>query len=106
MPEARIYSRTACPIQNGPAHVGEWIVEFEPETRPEIEWLMGWVAGSDVRQQIHLTFDSREAAEAYCRKQGIEYNVQAPAPHRKTRRTYADNYLPFPDGTPRPIYPH
>lgn len=103
MSEARIYSRTACPIQNGPSHIGEWILEFEPESAPEIEALMGWVASGDVRQQVRLTFPNRESAEAYCRHEKLAYTVQAPAPHRRRRRSYAENFIPFEDGTPKPI---
>lgn len=104
--EARLYRRDASPVQSGPAHAGEWILEFEPVLSPGIEPLMGWTSSQDVLQQIRLTFDSLEAAEHYCRREGVAWTVLPPPKSRRKRKSYADNYLPFEDGTPRPIYPH
>lgn len=104
--EARIYRRSASPVQNGPAHIGEWILEFEPAAAPGIEPLMGWISSQDVLQQVRLTFDSREAAETYCRNAGLACTIPTPAPRKRRPRSYSDNFVPFEDGTPRPIYPH
>lgn len=106
--EARISWRAPNPMQSAPAHEDEWVVEFEPLARPGIDPLMGWVSSCDVLQQVHMTFPSREAAEAYCRRQGVPFTV-TPRPRSRRapkRRSYTDNFLPFPDGRPKPIYPH
>jgi hypothetical protein len=104
--QARITRRTSSPVQSGPAHVGEWILEFEPATAPEIEPLMGWISSDDVLQQVILTFDSRKAAEDYCKREHLPYTVQAPHERKRRPKSYADNFVPFEDGGPRPIYPH
>lgn len=104
--QVRIYRRNPSPMQSGPAHAGEWIAEFEPGCAPDIDPLMGWIGSADVLQQVRLTFDSREAAEAYCQREEIPYTVQAPRERKRRPRSYADNFIPFEDGGPRPIYPH
>ncbi len=104
--QARILRRDPSPMQAGPAHVGEWLLEFEPATAPDIDPLMGWTSSQDMLSQVRLTFDSREAAEAYCRRQHIAYTVSEPTPRRRRPKSYADNFVPFEDGGPRPIYPH
>ncbi|MGE5547223.1 MAG: ETC complex I subunit [Solirubrobacterales bacterium] len=104
--EVRIYRRGANPMQSGPAHAGEWVLEFEPITPPEVDPLMGWVSSDDVLQQVRLTFNSLDEALAYCSREKLVPVVQTPAPRRKKPKSYADNFVPFADGGPRPIYQH
>lgn len=102
----RVYCRSPSPMQSGPAHVGEWIVEFEPHLKPGIDPLMGWTSSADPQTQVRLTFDSREAALAYCRRQDLPCEVERPPVRRRRLRSYADNFVPFDDGGPKPIYQH
>lgn len=103
---AVIQRRSPSPVQSGPAHVGEWLLEFEPTSAPGIDPLMGWTSSQDVLHQVRLTFDSREAAEAYCVRQGVAFTVREPTRRRRRPKSYADNFVPFEDGGPRPIYQH
>ncbi|MBI5163948.1 MAG: ETC complex I subunit [Magnetospirillum sp.] len=102
----RLSRRAASPVQSGPARLEAWIAEFEPEASPAVEPLMGWDTSGDVRQQVRLGFAALEEALAWCRRQGLACEVAPPHRRRKSPRSYADNFLPFPDGVPRPIYPH
>lgn len=104
--EMHIYRRSPSPVQGGRAHTAEWIVEFEPLRHPEIDPLMGWISSGDVQQQVRLSFDSLDAATGYCQRQGLPYTVTMPRERRPRLRSYADNYIPFEDGQPKPIYPH
>jgi hypothetical protein len=104
--KVRVYRRSATPMQSGPAHSREWLVEFEPACKPEVDPVMGWISSSDVEQQVRLSFNSLDEALAYCRRQRLEPEVELPGPHRRRPRSYADNFVGFADGTPRPIYPH
>lgn len=103
--EARIYRRSAAPVQSGTARTAEWIVEFEPAQPPDIDPLMGWLSSGDVLQQVRMSFADLGSAEAYCRREGIPYTVTRPVmrPHRP--RTYAENFESV-DGGAKPIYPH
>jgi hypothetical protein len=56
-----------------------WLLEFEPQSGPFIEPLMGWTGKSDPLAHMQLGFASREAAIAYAERQGLEYEVRGPA---------------------------
>lgn len=103
---ARIYRRSPNPMQSGRARQGQWIVEFEPHLKPGIEPLMGWISSADPLSQISLTFASADEAVAYCRRQKLAFDLEKPLAHTPKRRTYGENFIPFEDGTPKPIYPH
>lgn len=102
----RVYSRSPNPMQGGPAHVGEWIVEFEPHLKPGIDPLMGWTSSADPQRQVRLTFETREAAESYCRRQKLNYELEEPPVRRPKRKSYSDNFTPFEGNGPKPIFPH
>lgn len=102
----RVYSRSASPMQSGPAHAGEWIVEFEPHLKPGIDPLMGWISSADPQTQVRLTFETLEAALAYCRRERLPFEVVPPPVRRRRPRSYADNFQPFEDGGQKPIYQH
>ena len=67
----------------------QWLLEFEPQSAPFIEPLMGWTGSIDPLASMQLGFDSRDAAIAYAERQGLEYEVRGPAqrPGAPERRT-------------------
>jgi hypothetical protein len=89
---ARIYQPARTAMQAGKALTHKWLLEFEPESAPEIEPLMGWTASSDMRQQVQLEFDTREEAIAYADKHGIAYQVFEPHTSKTRARAYSDNF--------------
>lgn len=103
---ARIYRRSPNPMQAGRAHSGDWIVEFEPHLKPGIDPLMGWISSADPLQQVRLTFATEDEAVGYCRRQKLAYDLERPPPHKSRPKSYSENFIPFEDGTPKPIYPH
>ena len=48
----------------------------------QVEPLMGWTSSADMRQQVHLAFDTGEEAMAYAERHGIPYQVFEPKPPR------------------------
>jgi hypothetical protein len=56
-----------------------WLLEFEPQSGPFIEPLMGWTGSSAPLAYMQLGFASREAAVAYAERQGLEYEARGPA---------------------------
>lgn len=102
---ARISRRSPVPIQGGKALESAWLVEFEPTEKPDIDPLMGWISSCDAQQQVRMGFPDLASAIAYCEKEGIPYDVALPKPHRRPRRSYADNFTGL-EGGPKPIYPH
>ena len=89
---AYIYKPAQTAMQSGPARAKEWVLEYEPENAREIEPLMGWTSSRDMRQQLRLTFDTKDEAIAYAERAGIAYNLSEPTPRRPVRKAYADNF--------------
>ncbi|MFM8990547.1 MAG: NADH dehydrogenase ubiquinone Fe-S protein 4, partial [Alphaproteobacteria bacterium] len=54
--------------------------------------LMGWSGSSDTAAQVQLGFDTREDAEAYARRMGIDFVVAQPQAPALKLRAYADNF--------------
>ncbi|MBC7950819.1 MAG: ETC complex I subunit [Rhodospirillaceae bacterium] len=103
---ARIYRRSPNPMQQGRARMGQWTVEFEPHLKPGIDPLMGWTSSGDPLQQVRLTFPSEDEAVAFCRRQKLPFDLEKPAANKPKPKSYSSNFVPFEDGTPKPIYPH
>ncbi len=89
---ARIYQPSRTATQSGQAKTKEWVLEYEPQVRREIEPLMGWTSSADMRSQIHLSFPTKEDAIAYAERNGIPYRVFEPRRRGLTKKAYADNF--------------
>ncbi|MEI8145817.1 MAG: ETC complex I subunit [Alphaproteobacteria bacterium] len=89
---ARIYRPAKTAMQSGRAKTHEWCLDFEPETPRQIEPLMGYTGSSDMKQQVRLTFESKELAVAYAEKHGIAYQVSEPAEMKRRTMAYSDNF--------------
>jgi len=89
---ARIYSPAKTAMQSGKAKTGQWVLEFNPATPLTIDPLMGYTSSSDMRRQVKLVFDTREAAEAYASKHGIAFRVEEPKESRRRQISYAENF--------------
>jgi hypothetical protein len=89
---ARIYKPTRTAMQSGTANTKEWVLDYEPEQPPLVEPLMGWTSSADMKQQVHLRFDTRDEAVAYCERNGIAYEVFENKPLKRQRISYSDNF--------------
>jgi hypothetical protein len=90
--QVRIYQPAKSAMQSGRGKTHQWIVEFEPGRAIGPEPLMGWNGGGDTKDQVRLSFDSREEAIAYAEKHGYGYTF-VPAHDRRLRpKAYADNF--------------
>ncbi|RDC71380.1 ETC complex I subunit [Rhodovulum sp. 12E13] len=91
---ARIYKPSKTATQSGTANVQKWVLEFAPAEKRELDPLMGWTSSGDMRSQVRLRFDTKEAALDYARAHGIEAVVQEP--HRRKPnirpRGYGENF--------------
>ncbi len=79
-------------MQSGLARTKEWVLEHEPEMPREIDPLMGWTSSRDMRQQVKLSFSTKEDAIAYAERNGIPYTVEEPQARKVVRKAYADNF--------------
>ena len=70
---ARIYKPARTAMQSGNAKTKEWVLDYEPEQPRAVEPLMGWTSSGDMKQQLRLSFATKEEAIAYCEREGIAY---------------------------------
>jgi hypothetical protein len=89
---ARIFQRPKNAMQSGKALTDQWILEFVPAEAKRPDPLMGWAGSGDTRQQVVLTFATREDAQAYADRYGIEVRVLPTPPRRLKIQAYADNF--------------
>ena len=92
MTEARIFQPAKTAMQSGRANTKKWVLEFEPVEARRADSLMGWIGSGDMRGQVRLRFESKEAAIAYAERNGIDFQVQAPRRRRIRPKSYSDNY--------------
>lgn len=91
---ARIYQPAKTAMQSGQAGTHHWVLEFAPASPREIDPLMGWTSSTDTQAQVRLRFDSREAAEDYARRHGIDAVVIRPKRRKPNVRPlgYSENF--------------
>ena len=88
---ARIYRPAKTAMQSGRAKSQEWVLEFERgSVAPEA--LMGWQSTADTDSQVRLTFESRDLAIAFARRNAIAHQVTEPREPRRIMRAYSDNF--------------
>ncbi len=74
------------------ARTKQWLLVFEQDKPREIEPLMGWTSSGDTRQQVKLSFDTKEEAIAYAEREGIAYRVEEPQESKRRIMSYSDNF--------------
>lgn len=89
---AIIYRPARNAMQSGKGKSKKWMLVHERDEAREIEPLMGYTSSRDTQVQVKLTFDTLEEAEAYARKQGLAYRVQAAHDTTPKRTVYSDNF--------------
>ena len=95
---ARIYKPEKGATQSGLGKVNNWVLEYETRTPRRPESLMGWTASGDTLNQVRMTFETLEEAQAYAQAHDIGYTV-LPEHNRKIRpRNYGDNFRYLPEG--------
>jgi hypothetical protein len=91
---ARIYKPARTATSSGTARTKEWVLEFAPSERREIDPLTGWTGSGDTQAQVRLRFDTREEAEGYARDHGVDYVVLRSQARRTNIRPggYGENF--------------
>ena len=91
---ARIYKPAKTAMSSGTAKTQHWVLEFAPQSPRDVDPLMGWTSSSDMNSQVHLRFDTLEAAQDYAKTNGIEVVVQQPKTCKPNIRArgYGENF--------------
>ena len=53
---------------------------------------MGWTSSADTRQQLRMSFDTKEEAIAFADRNGIPFRVVEPKIRKPRRKSYAENF--------------
>ncbi len=92
MSTARIYQRPKNSMSSGRARTSSWVLDFAPAEAKQPDPLTGWAGSGDTRDQVRLTFPTRDAAIAYAEREGLAFTVVV-APERTLKlQAYADNF--------------
>jgi gamma-glutamylcyclotransferase (GGCT)/AIG2-like uncharacterized protein YtfP len=89
---AKIYRPAKTAMQSGKAKTLGWVLEFDQESPQTIDPIMGYTSSGDTRQQLKLTFETQEQAEAYAQRNAIEYRVIQPKEVLRQTLSYTDNF--------------
>ncbi|MCU0815360.1 MAG: ETC complex I subunit [Cypionkella sp.] len=91
---ARIYQPARTAMQSGSAKTKTWVLEFAPASAREVDPLMGWTSSGDTQTQVKLRFETQEAAEAYAKSKGIDYDLVQPKTRKPVIRPrgYGENF--------------
>lgn len=91
---ARIYKPAKSAMTSGQRNTGAWVLEYAPEEQKQIDPLMGWTGSGDMRGQVKLRFETKDAAVDYAHRNGLAYVVEEPKPRRQNVRPmgYAGNF--------------
>ena len=91
--EARIYRPAKTAMQSGKAKSTHWILEYvTPPSSRTTDPLMGWVSNSDTRSQVKLTFDTRDEAIAYAKRENLVFSVEEPRDAKRLVKSYSANF--------------
>lgn len=89
---AKIYRPAKTAMQSGKAKTHLWVLEFDQEEPRRIDPILGYTSSSDMRQQVRLTFETQEQAQAYAERNGIDYRVIPPKEANRQIVSYSDNF--------------
>jgi hypothetical protein len=89
---ARIFSPAKTAMQSGKAKTGYWVLEFDLKNPKRIDPLMGYTTSADTREQVRLTFASKDEAVAYAEKEGLDFRVEEPKEAKRRQISYAENF--------------
>ncbi|PZU85232.1 MAG: NADH-ubiquinone oxidoreductase [Shinella sp.] len=89
---AKIYRPAKTAMQSGKAKTHVWILEFDQAIPRKIDPIMGYTSSADTRQQVKLVFETLEQAEAYAKREGIDYRVIQPKEPKRQVVSYTDNF--------------
>lgn len=86
-----IYQPVKSVTQSGKGN-NKWVLEFERDTKKIISPLMGWIGSNDMKEEIKMSFSTKERAIEFAEKNNLDYKVYEPQARKVITRSYADNF--------------
>ena len=90
--DARIYRPRKSAMQAGRAKTGDWILELLDQGKRRSDPLMGWTSITDTNSQVRMAFDTREAAIAYAKREGLTFIVDEARETKRLVKSYSENF--------------
>ena len=86
-----IYKPSKTAMQSGMNKTKKWLLEYPPGKKHN-DHLMGWPGSENSMQHIKLSFETKEQAINYAKKQKLNFNVIEPNPIKRKIQKYEDNF--------------
>jgi len=88
----RIYQPIKSSTQSGVKKYDKWKIAFRNDSTKYTYNLMSWTGSSDTRQQLDLTFPSKESAIAFVKKKNWSYEILEPKAKNIVKKSYDANF--------------
>ena len=92
--DARICKPKKSAMQSGRGKDQSWVLERPSEGKRSVDPVMGWTSISDTDSQVRLTFDTRDAAIAYAKREGLTFVVEEARETKRLVKSYSENFSP------------
>ena len=79
-------------MQSGLMKTKGWVLEYIVHNE-QINPLMGWQSSSNTLSEIKMSFDTKEDAIDYAKKNKIDYIIVESNKRSIVKKSYADNFL-------------
>ena len=90
--QARIYRPAKSAMQSGRGKTKDWVLELASDAKRSNDPLMGWTSVDDMSGQVKMHFETRAAAIAYAKREGLTFTVQDDVPRKRLVKSYSENF--------------
>jgi len=90
--QARIYRPAKSAMQSGRGKSKEWVLELASDAKRSSDPLMGWTSVDDMSGQVKLSFETRAAAIAYAKREGMTFTVEDEVKRKRLVKSYSENF--------------
>ena len=90
--KAKAYKNISSVTQSGKKNSDYWFLEPLCSNIYTQDYLMGWIGGRDIKNQIKLKFASLNDLERYAEKNRIKLEIIEPKEKKVIIKSYADNF--------------
>ena len=91
--QVRIYRPAKTAMQSGRSgNAKSWVLEYEPAAPKRPDNLMGWLGSADTTSQLRIKFATSEAAVAFAKRKGLDYQLVAENARQQKPKNYSDNF--------------
>ncbi|MEL7128107.1 MAG: ETC complex I subunit [Pseudomonadota bacterium] len=90
--QARIFKPAKTAMQSGRGKSQVWVLEYVSSGKRSSDPLMGWTSTDTTRDQVRLTFETRDQAIAFAKREGLVFSVEEPREPKRLVKSYAENF--------------